>query len=302
MQKIVPSLWFDHTAEEAAEFYTSVFPNSRVTVTQHYPTEGLLDFQTEYAGKVLTVEFELDGYRFVAINAGPEFPLNPSLSFMLNFDPSRDEGARQHLETLWGALAEDGQVMMALGEYPFSPYYGWVQDRYGVGWQLILTDPEGEPRPFVVPSLLFGAEAQNRAAEAREFYTSLFPGARVGAVVNYPEPTGPVTTESVMFSDIELFGQWFSLMDSGVEQSTTFSPGVSLILECADQAELDRYWEALSAVPEAEQCGWCADRFGVSWQVVPAGLAQQELSPEGYRALMGMKKIDIATLLPGTKG
>ena len=293
MQKIVPSIWFDQTAGEAAKFYTSVFPNARVTRVQHYPKEGLPEFQQQLAGKVLTVDFELNGHRFVAINAGPEFPVTPALSFMVNFDPSLDDAARSHLEELWNALADSGQVMMPLGEYPFSPYYGWVQDRYGVGWQLILTDPAGELRPFIVPSLLFGAAAQNRAAEAADFYTSVFPDAWRGTVANYPEPTGPATTESVMFGEIELFDQWFALMDSGVDQPTTFSPGVSLIIECADQAEIDRYWKALSAVPEAEQCGWLIDRFGVSWQVIPVDLADHTATPEGYAALMQMKKIEL---------
>ena len=85
-------------------------------------------------------------------------------------------------------------------------------------------------------------------------------------------------------------------MDSGVEQDFTFNPGVSLILECADQAELDRYWEQLSAVREAEQCGWCVDRFGLSWQVVPAHLAELLAAPGAYARLLEMKKIDIAAL------
>ncbi len=293
MQKIVPSIWFDHNAAEAAKFYTSVFPNARVTRVQHYPKHGLPDSQKEHAGKELTVEFELNGHRFIGINAGPEFPVTPALSFMVNFDPSLDDAARSHLEELWNALADSGQVMMPLGQYPFSPYYGWVQDRYGVGWQLILTDPAGELRPFIVPSLMFGAAAQNRAAEAVDFYASVFPDVVVGTVATYPEPTGPVTTESVMFGEFELFDQWFAVMDSGVEQPETFGPGVSLMIECADQAEIDRYWTALSAVPEAEQCGWLTDRFGVSWQVVPVDMAAYTATPEGYAAMMDMKKIQL---------
>ena len=293
MQKIVPSIWFDHNAGEAAAFYTRVFPNARVTGVQYYPKKGLPDFQREFAGKELAVEFELDGHRFVGINAGPEFPVTPAISFMVNFDPSLDDAARSHLEDLWNALADSGQVMMPLGEYPFSSYYGWVQDKYGVGWQLILTDPAAELRPYIVPSLLFGAEAQNRAAEAADYYTSVFPDGWVGTTATYPQPTGPATTDSVMYCDIELFGQWFALMDSGVEQTQTFSPGVSFMIECADQAEIDRYWAELSTVPEAEQCGWLVDRFGVSWQVVPTDLAAYTGTTEGYLAMLSMKKIQL---------
>lgn len=294
MQRIVPCLWFDHKAVEAVTFYTSVFPDARVSATQYYPSEGLLDFQQEFAGKELTVDFEIGGVRFVAINAGPEFTVNPSVSFMLNFDPSRDPQAREHLDALWAALSEGGAVMMPLGEYPFSRRYGWVQDRYGVTWQFILSDPEGDPRPFIIPSLLFGGAAQNRAGEALDYYREVFPGARVGTVARYPEQTGPAGPGDVMFADVELLGQWFALMDSGVEQDVSFNCGVSLIIECADQTELDHYWDALSAVPEAEQCGWCADRFGLSWQIIPVNLGELMASPGAYQKLMQMKKIEIA--------
>jgi len=116
MQKIVPSLWFDHVAADAARFYAEAIPGTTVTDTQYYPLEGLLDFQQEFAGKELTVEFEVQGYRFVAINAGPEFRVNPSVSFMLNFDPSRDERAREHLDEVWAALSDGGTELMPWGE------------------------------------------------------------------------------------------------------------------------------------------------------------------------------------------
>lgn len=294
MQKIVPSLWFDHVAADAARFYAEAIPGTTVTDTQYYPLEGLLDFQQEFAGKELTVEFEVQGYRFVAINAGPEFRVNPSVSFMLNFDPSRDERAREHLDEVWAALSDGGTELMPLGEYEFSPHYGWIQDRYGVSWQLILTDPAGEPRPFVIPNLLFGGPAQNRAGEAMEYYVSLFEGARAGNVWRYPDAVGPAPAGSIMFGELNLFGQWFALMDSAVEQDFTFNPGVSLMLQCEDQEELDRYWHELSAVPEAEQCGWLVDRLGLSWQVVPANMRELMQAPGSFEKLLAMKKIEIS--------
>ncbi len=293
MQRIVPCLWFDHAAAEAADFYGSVFPDARIIDTHNYPTEGLPEFQREFAGKALTVDFEISGYRFLALNAGPEFPVNPSISFMLNFDPSLGPDARSHLDALWSALVDGGEVQMPLGDYGFSPRYGWLRDRYGIGWQLILANPEGEPRPFVTPSLLFTTPVQNRAEEAITFYAEVF-GGRVGTLARYPEQTGPAAHGALMYSDVELLGQWFAAMDSGVALDYTFNSGISLMVSCADQAEIDRYWEQLSSDPAAEACGWCADRFGVRWQIIPANMGDLMAKPRAYDRLLAMKKIEIA--------
>lgn len=147
IQKITPNLWFDHNAKEAADFYVSVFPDSRILSTSHYPEEGLLDFQKEFAGKELAVEFELAGQHFTAINAGSEFKFNEAVSF---------------------AVA------------------------------------------------------------------------------------------------------------------------------CKDQEEIDYFWEKLSRVPEAEQCGWCKDQYGLSWQIIPSNMEELMSGPDAYAKMMQMKKIVIA--------
>lgn len=149
-QKITPNLWFNGNARAAAEFYTSVFPDGKITSTQYYPSsvqEGLADFQNDMAGKELIVEYEVGGMQFVAINAGPEFKFNESVSFSV---------------------------------------------------------------------------------------------------------------------------------------------------DCKDQNEIDYFWEKLSAVPEAEQCGWCKDQFGLSWQIVPADLGELMQRPDAYAHMMQMKKMVIA--------
>lgn len=149
-QTIVPNLWFDGNAKEAADFYISVFPGSKIISTEYYPNsteEGLADFQKDLAGKVLTVEFELLDTRFVAINAGPEFKFNESVSFS-------------------------------------------------------------------VP--------------------------------------------------------------------------------CKDQAEIDYYWEKLSKVPESEQCGWCKDQYGLSWQIVPENMAELMQKPDAFKTMMQQHKIVIS--------
>ena len=148
--RITPSLWFDGNAKEAVEFYVSVFPNSRILSTGHYPEsreEGLADFQLDMAGKELVLEYELDGQRFLAINAGPQFK---------------------------------------------------------------------------------------------------------------------------------------------------FSEAISFTISCEGQDDIDYYWERLSNVPEAEQCGWCKDRFGLSWQVVPRNMGELMRRPNAYAHMMQMKKLVIA--------
>lgn len=304
MQKIIPNIWCNRNAEEAGEFYASAFENAGTEVEARYPETGLLDFQQEFAGAPLTVGVTISGTRFRLINAGDEFRPNPSISFMLNFDPllfdGSEERARASLDRLWERLSDGGTALMPLDAYPFSAHYGWVQDRYGVSWQLMLTDPAGDPRPFISPALLFDGGAQDRAAEAADFYVSLFAdlpaGSAVGNRFPYGTPSGKAGAEALAFGEFRLGEQWFVGMDNGSGTDHGFSCGVSLEVDCADQAEIDRLWAALSAVPEAEACGWCTDRFGVSWQIVPQDLDRLMQRPDAYAHLMGMKKIVIDEL------
>lgn len=147
MQKIVPNLWFSGNASEAVEYYLTVFKDSKLIKTVYYPNEGLADFQKEFAGKVLTIDFELNGQHFVAINAGDEFKFNEAVSFAIM---------------------------------------------------------------------------------------------------------------------------------------------------CKDQTEIDYYWSKLSAHKESEQCGWCKDKFGLSWQIVPANMEELMKKPNAFEVMMQQKKIVIA--------
>lgn len=309
MQKIIPNIWCNENAEEVGTFYAAAFNGiapggSSSSVEARYPgaEDGLADFQLGLAGSPLTVAVEIAGARLTLINADDTFAPNPSISFMLNFDPlffdGSEETARARIDQLWATLADGGTTLMPLGEHPFSAHYGWVQDRFGVSWQLMLTDPRGEPRPFLIPSLLFGGTAQNRAAEAVDHYVSVFQAtgtdAALGNRVFYPDAKGPVTPESVMFSDFRVGDEWLVAMDSGVEQPFSFGGGVSFEVACRDQVEIDQLWDALSTVPEAEQCGWLADFAGVSWQIVPENMSELMERPNAYAKMMDMKKLVIA--------
>lgn len=293
MVEIIPNIWCNDTADEAADFYVNVFPDSELLSKSSYPTEGLLDFQEPLAGKTVTAELSLWGHRFTLLNATGDFRPTPAISFMVNFDPAHDPAARSRIDEVWSKLAAEGTVFMELGEYAWSSRYGWVEDKFGVSWQLIFTDPDGEPRPAIMPALMFAGAAQNKASQAVEYYTELFDDAAIGMQVPYGAPTGPATAEALMFSDFTLAGQWFVANDSGEAQEWDFSEGVSLAIMCDTQDEIDRYWDGLSHVPKSEQCGWCKDQFGVSWQVSPAHIEQLLERPGAFERMLEMKKLVI---------
>lgn len=301
-QRIVPNIWCNRNAEEMGAFYASAFENAHSDVESRYPESGLLDFQQEFAGEALTVALTVSGTKFTLINAGDEFRPNPSLSFMLNFDPllfdGSEENARASMERLWQRLSEGGSALMPLDRYPFAALYGWVQDRYGVSWQLMLTDPAGDQRPFIIPALMFDGPAQDRAAEAADFYVSVFAresgDAEIGNRSPYGQPTGKAAATALAFGEFRIGEQWFMAADNGSGVDHGFGPGVSLEVACRDQAEIDRIWDALSAVPEAEQCGWLVDRYGVSWQIVPENMDELMSRPSAFEHLMNMKRIVIA--------
>ena len=280
-QVITPAIWCDGTADEAAQFYTDVFRDA--SIAEQVP------------GLAATVS--IHGFKLSLINGGNQYAPNPSISCILNFDPllfGGEEQARAYLDELYKRLSTGG-VLMELGEYPFSPRYAWVRDRFGMTWQLMLTDPDGDPRPFVIPSFMFGGTNHAHAEEATNAWIALFDNARRGALYRYEEG-GPLDAGTVMFTDFTLRGTWMAATDSGTFHDFTFTPGVSMIVSCRDQEEIDRYWAGLSAVPEAERCGWCVDRWGVSWQIVPHNIAELMADAATRDKILHMGKIDLTKL------
>ncbi|MCW2538978.1 MAG: 3-demethylubiquinone-9 3-methyltransferase [Frankiales bacterium] len=304
MSTITPHLWFDTQAREAAEFYAVVFPHSSVThvTTLHGTPSGDCDL----------VAFQVWGQDFMAISAGPEFTINPSISFIVNFDPIRDANAAALLDQIWPQLVDGGKVLMPLDAYPFSSRYGWVQDRYGVSWQLMLTNPAGEPRPAIIPALTFVGDVAGKAEEATDSYLDVFAqaagGSERGQLVRYPEGMAPDVPGTVVFSDLRLGDTWLTAMDSAREHDFAFNEAVSLVVQCSDQTEIDRYSDQLSAVPEAEQCGWIKDRWGVSWQITPIDMndmlvnGTDEQVARVTEAFLSMKRFDVATLRAAYSG
>lgn len=287
MNKIVPHLWFDKEAKEASAFYIGLFPNSRITRT------GLL--HDTPSGDVDTIEFELAGQPFSAMSAGPYFRFNPSISLFVACATAGE------VDALWKALSDGGTELMPLGEYPFSSRFGWVQDRYGLTWQLLLTDGEQPPQK-ITPHLLFSGAAKGHAAEAVRFYTEVFrtSGLDTERDSGAQNVHSAVTDAGVLH--FNLLGQSFSAMNHGYDADFTFNEAISLIVRCDTQKQIDYLWDKLSHVPEAEACGWLKDKFGISWQIVPSLMDKmmesgtEEQLERVTRAFLQMKKFDIAAL------
>jgi len=152
----------------------------------------------------------------------------------------------------------------------------------------------------ITPFLWF----DNNAEEAMNFYVSVFKDSKINSIQHYPEgfTEGPMAgmAGKVINGDFELNGQRFQALDGG--PIFKFNESVSFLIDCQDQAEVDYYWEKLSAVPEAEQCGWLKDKYGVSWQVIPRQLGELLSDPNPAKAkaateaMLQMKKIDVAAL------
>ena len=293
MQKITPHLWFDKEAREAGEFYASVFPNSRV---KHINT-----LHDTPSGSVDIVTIELAGQVFSLISAGPLFKFTPAISFMVACE-TKDE-----VDALWSKLLPGGTALMELGAYPFSERYGWLQDRYGLSWQVMYAG--GQPvRQKITPMRMFSGEKSGKAEEAITFYTSVFRNASVGDIFRYGAGEEPDKEGTVKFAPFTLEGQDFAAMDSAHEHGFTFNEAVSLMVNCDTQQEIDYYWENLSADPSAEQCGWLRDKYGVSWQIVPSEMdamlatSDQAKIARVTEAFLKMKKFDLAELRRAAEG
>ena len=173
---------------------------------------------------------------------------------------------------------------MEIDQYPFSERYGWLQDKYGVSWQLILTNPEGDPRPAIIPSIMFVGENVGRAEEAMNFYLSVFKDSKLGQVYRYGADQQPDKEGTIMFADFMLEKQWFAANDSAQEHHFAFNEAISFMVNCETQQEIDYYWKKLSAVPEAEQCGWLKDKYGLSWQITAAAMEKMMNDKDTKRA------------------
>ncbi len=266
-------LWFDGKANEAADFYRSVFENSKITSENE-----------------LTVAFEIGESKFLGLNGGPMFKINPSISFFANCD------SVEETDTKWEALSYGGLELMPLNSYPWSERYGFCQDKYGVSWQVMKGDIGGQK---IVPALMFTQANAGKAEEAMNFYTTVFPDSRIGSISRYEEGE-PDVEGAVKHGQFILGGRNFVAMDSSAAHEFRFNEGVSIVVNCENQEEIDCYWEKFIADGEESMCGWLKDKWGVSWQIVPSNIGELLTDPDRAGritpVLMQMKKLNIAAL------
>ena len=288
MSKIVPHLWFDTEVEEAVDFYTSLFEDSKVMTVQKL--EG-----TPSGDNALSIEFTLANQKFSGINGGPNFTPTPAISFTVLCD------SNEEIDRLWEKFADGGRELMPLQKYPFSAYYGWIEDRYGFSWQIIHSEGQTYEQK-IIPSLMFSGEETGQADEAIDFYVDLFQNGKRLDTYKFEEDQANHPDAKISHATFELMETELIASDNEEKTDYSFNEAVSLMVHCVTQAEIDYYWEKLSAVPEAEQCGWLKDKYGVSWQIVPHNLT--ELLESGSRkqinavtqAFLEMKKLDIDKL------
>lgn len=287
MQKIIPHLWFDKEAVEAANLYVSLFEDSKII--------NIVTIENTPSGDSELIDFQLANLRFSAISAGPYFKLNPSISLMVACSTSEE------VDKLHTALSSDGTELMPLGEYPFSKRYAWVQDRFGVNWQLMLVE-NIEEHERIRPTLLFSGNACGKAEDAINYYVSVFENSKKGFINYYAAGEAIDARAKINYAEINIFGTELTLMDHGYGADFTFNEAFSFMVMCENQEEIDRYWDKLSFIPEAEQCGWVKDQFGVSWQIVPSNMndmlfngTKEELK-HVTEAFLKMKKFDLAAL------
>lgn len=286
MTKFSPCLWFDGQVEAAAKFYVDAFEQSKINKVDYY-----VDNEHQPKGSVLTVSMILAGQEVILLNGGPNFSLTPAISFFVECE------TEAQINKLWETLSQDGKILMAFGAYPFSEKYGWLEDQYGVSWQLILS---GTPQS-IAPSFLFTGEQFGKAEEAMNQWITIFGEGQVEYIQKNPDGT----VAQALFT---MHGQPFRVMDSAEAHEFTFSMATSICVYCKDQAEIDRLWEAVTAKGKEWPCGWMEDEYGVCWQIITNDMEKlfDNSDPErAYRvmqALYKMKKIDLAVLRKAYEG
>ncbi|HEX6191425.1 MAG TPA: VOC family protein [Chitinophagaceae bacterium] len=298
MKDIIPCLCFKDRAEEAMNNYISLFKDSHCgpvirldEAILHELSRLPPELRFGSPGSMLYASFELCGQKFFAVNGGPHFKFTPAISFFVHC------ASKKEVDHLFEKLSDNGNVLMPLDNYGFSERFGWLQDKYGVSWQLNLAGDK-LPKQLIVPFLMFVGDKYGKAEEAINFYVSSIPGSDIVSITRYPangaEPEG--TVQHAMFT---LLSKNFMAIDSSHPHAFTFTDGISFYINCDTQEEIDQLWEGLATGGEQQECGWVKDRYGVSWQIAPAIIEELRKDPDCTKnshltlAILKMKKLEV---------
>jgi predicted 3-demethylubiquinone-9 3-methyltransferase (glyoxalase superfamily) len=275
IQPLFPCIWFDNQAKEAANFYCRLFKNSFLLSENQ-----------------LVTTFSLNGTKVMALNGGPVFTINPSISLTVYCDSISET------DRIWNALIEGGSTYIPIDTWPWSERYGWLADKFGMTWQISSTGKkDGELR--ILPSMLFVGDKFGLAEKAIHHYSAVIQPCSTDTMVKYPE--SDPNAGKVMYAEFTLNESPVIAMDGPGEHQYTFNEAVSFVLECDTQEEIDCCWDQFTKEGEESQCGWLKDQFGVSWQIVPTILASLMSDPEkagkAFQAFREMKKLDLETIM-----
>lgn len=281
LDKIVPHLWFENEAKEAAEFYLSIFENSKILLST--VIRGTPSGNSEF------IILSLEGRQFMFISAGKSgFSFNGTVSFSICCS------SIEEVEYYYNKLAV--KEIMKLDSYHFSEKYAWVVDKYGVHWQMVyLKDVQIKDK--IIPSVLFSGSNTGKAKEALQYYKDIFKVETEPLIILYGDRE-PERADMVSYSEINLLGKSFSLMDTCPKLDIEFNESISFLINCDTQEEIDYYWDKLSAIEQ--ECGWVKDKFNFSWQIYPVLMdhiyskGTDEQIERVIQAIMKMKKFIIA--------
>ncbi len=276
-EKITPCLWFNAQAKEAATLYCSVFANAKIT-----------------AQSPVVTSIDVSGQSFTLLDGGPKYKPNASISFFYICEKEEE------LNKIWNAFSKEGTVLMPLDKYPWSEKYGWINDKFGISWQIAL-GKISDVGQKITPCLMFTGKQYGRADEAIEHYSSIFKNVKVDGILRYGTNELPDQEGKVKHAQFALNDQKFMIMESAAPHNFTFTEGVSLTIYCESQKEIDHYWEKLTESGAESMCGWLKDKFGVSWQIVPTILDKIMSDPakagKAAQAFMSMRKLNIEQIV-----
>lgn len=293
---LIPCIWCDGTMAAQARAYAALFSGARIG--------GLPASDWQPASGQIFVVLELAGSPLALLDGGPMFRPTPAISLFVQRETAAE------VDAIWQALIDGGQEMVPLGAYPWSPRYGFLTDRWGVSWQ-VSQGPVADVGQVVTPALIYTGPALGKARAAMALYRRAFPGGTVDGIMEH-DGSGPDAAGTILHAQMRLPLGTVMVMDSAEAHEWGFSEGVSLMVVCETQGEIDRLWDLLIADGGApSQCGWLKDPFGVSWQIIPGSLLRLT-APEApdfdparagrvTQAMLGLGKLDIAVLEAAAK-